>query len=328
MPQLDRFISLWLVIVAGLSAAIAPTTVIAQEYPTKPIRWIVPYPPGGTSDVVARLVGQKLTEVWKQPVLIENRGGANGNIGTEMAAKAAPDGYTLLLVANALTINQSLYSNLTFDAERDFAPVTQVLGQPNVLAVHPSLPVKSVREFIALGRSQPGALNYASGGAGNNNHLAAELFARMAGIKFTHVPYKGMSLGLAALLTGEVHFSFISVVSVAPHMKSGRLRVLGVTSAERVRAMPDLPTVAEAGLPGYEATTWVGVLVPAKTPRPVVLKLNQEIVRILKTAEVNERIASTGADVVASTPEKFAALIRGDLKRYSELIKAIGVRLD
>lgn len=328
MPRLDRFISHCSLLLAGLSAALAPAAVTAQEYPAKPIRWIVPYPPGGTSDVVSRLIGQKLTEVWKQPVLVENRGGANGNIGTEIAAKAPPDGYTVLFVANALTINQGLYSNLTFDAERDFAPVSAVLGQPNVLAVHPSLPAKSVKEFIALGRSQPGALNYASGGAGNNNHLAAELFARMCGIKVTHVPYKGMSLGVAALLTGEVHFSFVSVISAAPHMKSGRLRVLAVTSAERVRTMPDLPTVAEAGVPGYEATTWVGVVVPAKTPRPIVLKLNQEIVRILKIPEVNEQIARTGADVLASTPEKFAAIIRGDLKRYSELIKAIGVRLD
>ena len=203
-----------------------------------------------------------------------------------------------------------------------------MLAQPNVLAVHPSLPVKSVKEFIALGRSKPGALNYASGGAGNNNHLAAELFARMAGIKVTHVPYKGMSLGVAALLTGEVHFSFVTLISVSPHMKTGRLRVLAVTSAERVRAMPDLPTVAEAGVPGYEATSWVGVLVPAKTPRPIVLKLNQEIVRILKTPEVNEQIARAGAEVLAGTPEQFAAMIRSDLRRYSELTKAIGIRLE
>ncbi|HEV7392167.1 MAG TPA: tripartite tricarboxylate transporter substrate binding protein [Burkholderiales bacterium] len=328
MARLDWFLSRCSLVVAGLSAMLAPAAVMAQEYPAKSIRWIVPYPPGGTSDVVARLIGQKLTEAWKQPVLVDNRGGANGNIGTEIAAKAPPDGYTLLLVANALTINQGLYSSLTFDAEKDFAPVTAVLAQPNVLAVHPSLPVKSVKEFIALARSKPGALNYASGGAGNNNHLAAELFARMAGIKVTHVPYKGMSLGVAALLTGEVHFSFVTLISVSPYLKSGRLRVLAVTSAERVRSMPDLPTVAEAGVPGYEATSWVGVLVPAKTPRPIVLKLNQEIVRILKTPEVNEQIARSGADVLAGTPEQFAAMIRSDLKRYSELTKAIGIRLE
>jgi tripartite-type tricarboxylate transporter receptor subunit TctC len=328
MSRLYRCISRRSLVVGVLSAMLAPAAVMAQEYPAKSIRWIVPYPPGGTSDVVARVIGQKLTEAWKQPVLVDNRGGANGNIGTEIAAKAPPDGYTLLLVANALTINQGLYSNLTFDAEKDFAPVTAVLAQPNVLAVHPSLPVNSVKEFIALARSRPGALNYASGGAGNNNHLAAELFARMAGIKITHVPYKGMSLGVAALLTGEVHFSFVTLISVSPHMKSGRLRVLAVTSAERVRSMPDLPTVAEAGVPGYEATSWVGVLVPAKTPRPIVLKLNQEIVRILKTPEVNEQITRAGAEVLAGTPEQFAAMIRGDLKRYSELTKAIGIRLE
>ena len=315
-------------LVAALLFAFVSHALRAQDYPAKPIRWIVPYPPGGTSDFVARLMAQKLTEAWKQPVLIDNRGGANGNIGTEMVAKAPPDGYTLLLVANAFTINQSVYTNLTFDAERDFAPITTVLAQPNVLAVHPSLPVKSVKEFIGLARARPGELNYASGGTGNNNHLAAELFARMAGVRFTHVPYKGMSLGISALLTGEVHFTFATLVSVSPHIKSGRMRVLAVTSAERVHSMPELPTVAQAGVPGYEAASWVGVLVPAKTPQQIVAKLHQEIVRILKMPEVNEQIARTGAEVLANTPEQFAALIRGDIKRYSELTKAIGIRLN
>ena len=327
MSQHSRVARTWM-IAAGIAALFAWAPSFAQDYPAKSIRWIVPYPPGGTSDFVARMIGQKLSDAWKQAVLIDNRGGANGNIGTEMVAKAPPDGYTLLLVANALTINQGLYSNLTFHAERDFAPVTTILTQPNVLAVHPSLPVKTVKEFIALARSQPGALNYASGGAGNQNHLAPELFARMAGVKFTHVPYKGMSLGIAALLTGEVHFTFATLVSVAPHLKSGRVRLLAVTSAERVATMPNLPTIAEAGVPGFEAASWVGVLVPAKTPQPIVTKLNQEIVRILRTPEVNEQIARTGADVLANTPEQFATIIRGDLKRYGELSKALNIRLD
>jgi tripartite-type tricarboxylate transporter receptor subunit TctC len=324
MPERIRFASLS---IAGL-LGLAPCAAVAQDYPAKAIHWIVPYPPGGTSDFVARLMGQKLTEAWKQPVVIDNRGGANGNIGTEMAAKAAPDGYTLLLVANSLAINQSVYTNLTFDAVKDFAPVSAVLEQPNVLAVHPSLPAKSVKEFIALGRSKPGELNYASAGAGNNNHLAAELFARMAGIKVTHVPYKGMSLGIAALLMGEVHFTFATLVSVAPHLQSQRIRVLAVTSAERVSSMPSLPTVAEAGVPGYEATSWVGVLVPAKTPQAIVAKLHREIARILTAPEVSEQIARSGAEILASTPEKFAQIIRDDIKRYSELTKAIGIRLN
>ena len=327
MLRLSRLMSRCSLAIAAL-CALAPVPVAAQEYPTKPIRWIVPYPPGGTSDFVARLIGQKLTEAWKQPVLVDNRGGANGNIGTEMVARAAPDGYTLLLVANALTINQSVYSNLTFDAERDFTPITTILTQSNVIAVHPSLPVKSVKDFIALARSRPGELNYASGGAGNQNHLAAELFARMAGVKFTHVPYKGMSLGIAALLTGEVQFTFATLVSLAPYLKSGRVRVLAVTSSERVSSMPELPTVAQAGVPGFEASSWVGVLVPAKTPMPIVGRLHQEIVRILKTPDVNEQIARTGAEVAANTPEQFAAIIRSDIKRYSELTKAIGIRLN
>ena len=315
-------------LVAALLFACTTGALRAQDYPTKPIRWIVPYPPGGTSDFVARLIAQKLTETWKHAVLIDNRGGANGNIGTELVAKAPPDGYTLLLVANAFTINQSVYANLTFDAERDFAPITAVLAQPNVLAVHPSLPVKSVKEFIALARARPGDLNYASGGAGNNNHLAAELFARMAGVRFTHVPYKGMSLGISALLTGEVQFTFATLVSVSPYIKSGRIRVLAVTSAERVSSMPELPTVAQAGVPGYEAASWVGVLVPAKTPERIVARLNQEIVRILKTPDVNEQIARSGAEVLAGTPEQVAGIIRGDLKRYSELTKAIGIKIE
>ena len=318
--------SSWLVLAAvGL---LTPQALIAQEYPSKSIRWIVPYPPGGTSDFTARLIGQKLTDTWKQPVLIDNRGGANGNIGTEMAVKAPADGYTLLLVANALTINQGLYSNLTCDAERDLSPVTAILSQPTVLAVHPSLPVKTVKELIALGRSQPGALNYASGGAGNSNHLAAELFGRMSGVKVTHVPYKGMSLGIAALLTGEVHLTFASLVSVSPYINTGRLRVLAVTTLERVPALGNVPTVSEAGVPGFESNSWVGVLVPAKTPRTIVTKLNQEIVRILKTPEVNQQISKVGAEVLANSPEQFAKMIRDDIKRYGELTKAIGIRLD
>ena len=308
MPRRKRLIKQrWLLLIVLATAM--PATLLAQVYPVKSIRWVVPYSPGGTSDFIARLIGQMLTDAWKQTVVIENRPGANGNIGTELVAKAAPDGYTLLLVADAITVNQNLYPNLPFDAEKDFAPVTTILRQSMVLTVHPSLPVKSVQQFIALARARPAELNYSSGGSGNVNHIAAELFQSMAGVKLTHVPYKSMAPAISALLQGEVQLTFTTMISVAPHFKSGRLRALGITSAERNAALPDVPTIAESGVAGYEAGSWVGVLVPAQTPRAVVTKLNQEIVRILRTPHVNEQISRTGAEVVANTPEEFAALI-------------------
>jgi len=314
---------------AGLIAGAALAVPVgAQEYPTRPLRLIVPYTPGGTSDFLARMIGQKLTEAWKQSVVVENRGGANGNIGTDLAARAPPDGYTLLLVARAITINHSLYPSLPFDAERDFAPVTTILWQSMVLTVHPSLPVSSVKQFVALARARPGELNYSSGGSGNVNHIAAELLQSMAKIRLTHVPYKSMGPGISALLQGEVHLTFASLVSVAPHLKSGRLRVLGVSSRERNPALPDVPTIAEAGVPGYEEGSWIGILVPAKTPRNLVTRLNQEIVRILKTPEVTEQVNRTGADVAPSTPEEFTALIRADVRKYADLIRTAGIKLD
>ena len=308
----------------------AAGTALAQTapFPVKPIRWIVPYPPGGTSDFLARLIGQKLTEAWKQPVLVDNRAGANGNIGTEAVAKAPPDGYTMLFVASTMVINQGLYPNLSFDAERDFAPVTTVLWQPYVLVVHPSLPVKSVKELIALARARPGDLNYSSGGAGNANHIAAELFGTMGKVKLTHVPYRGQGPGIAALVAGEVHFTFASLVTAQPYQQSGRMRVIGVTGRERIAALPNVPTVSEAGVTGYTEGNWQGVLVPAKTPQPIVAKLNQEIVRIIRTTDVKDQILRVGADPIGNTPEQFAALIRADLKKYAELIKAVNLRLD
>jgi tripartite-type tricarboxylate transporter receptor subunit TctC len=328
MPRRKRLIKHhWLLLI--VMAATVPATVLAQVYPVKSIRWIVPYSPGGTSDFIARLVGQMLTDAWKQTVVIENRPGANGNIGTELAAKAAPDGYTLLLVADALTINQTLYPNLPFDAETDFAPVTTILRQSLLLTVHPSLPVKSVKQIIALARARPAELNYSSGGSGNVNHIAAELFQSMAGVKLTHVPYKSMAPAISALLQGEVQLTFTTLVSVAPHLKAGRVRAIGVSSRERNAALPDVPTIAESGVAGYEAGSWVGVLVPAPTPRPIVTKLNQEIVRILKTPNINEQISRSGAEVVANTPEEFALLIRTNVKKYGELIRNVGtIRLD
>lgn len=311
-----------------VAAASVPVAVQSQDYPSKAMRLIVPYTPGGTSDFVGRLVGQKLTETWKQTVVVENRGGANGNIGTDLVAKAPADGYTLLLVARAITINHSLYDNLPFDVERDFAPITTMLWQSLVLAVHPSVPITSVKKLITLARANPGELNYSSGGNGNVNHIAAELLQSMAKIKLTHVPYKSMAPGISALLQGEVHLTFATLVAVAPHLASGRLRVIGVSSRERNAAMPDVPTISESGVPGYEEGSWIGVLVAARTSRSIITRLNQELVRILRTPEVSDQIQRTGANVATSTPDEFSALIRADVKKYADLIKSAGIRLD
>ncbi len=317
----------WLVMVV-LGGLFAPAAGLAQEYPSKPIRWIIPYPPGGTSDFLARLIGQKITDSWKQIVVIDNRSGANGNIGTEAAAKAPADGYTMLLVASTFTMNPAVYSNLPFDSEKDFAPVTMILWQPYLLSVHPSLPATSVKQLIALARARPGAIDYSSGGVGNAVHIAAERFAAMAGVKLNHVPYRGVGLAIPALLAGEVQLMMASAVAVQPYLKSGKIRILGVTGLKRVPSLPDVPTVAEAGVPGFEEGNWQAVLVPSRTPRPIVNKLNQELVRIVRTPDVSEQILRVGADVIANTPDEAAAIVKTDLKKYADVIKTLNIRLD
>lgn len=318
---------LWLLIIF-LVGVLAPVTGLAQEYPSKPIRWIIPYPPGGTSDFLARLIGQKITDSWKQNVLIDNRAGANGNIGTDAAAKAPADGYTMLLVASTFAMNPAVYLNLPFDSEKDFAPVTMILWQPYLLSVHPSLPVTSVKQLIALARARPGAIDYGSGGIGNAVHIAAERFAAMAGVKLTHVPYRGVGLAIPALLAGEVQLMMASSVAIQPYVKSGKIRILGVTGLKRIPALPDLPTVAEAGVPGFEEGNWQAVLVPSRTPRPIVNRLNQQLVRILRTPDVSAQILRVGADVIANTPDEAAAIVKTDLKKYADVIKALNIRLD
>ena len=314
--------------VFALALAAWVPSIGAQEFPARTVRWIVPYPPGGTSDFLARLIGQKLTERWKQVVVVDNRGGAGGNIGTEAAANAAADGYTMLLVASTMTINQSLYPKLAFDAVRSFAPVTNLLWQPYALAVHPSLPVRSVRDLVALARARPGALDYSSGGNGNGGHIAAALFAASAGVKLTHIPYRGMGPAILALVQGNVQLTFASVLVVAPHLGSGRLRVLGITGRDRVAAMPDVPTISEAGVPGYVEGNWQGVLVPAGTPREIISTLNREIVRVVRSPEIAQQIVRLGADVIASSPDEFASVIRADLERYAEVVRNAGIRPD
>lgn len=310
------------------SVLFVATSAPAQEYPSKPIRCIVPYAPGGSSDFLARLIGQKLTEAWGQQMVVDNRAGAAGNIGTDAAAKAPPDGYTMLLVASTVTMNPSIYPKLPFDTEKDLAPVTQILWQPWLLSVHPSLPVTNLKQLLALAKAKPGALNYASGGSGTSGHIAAELFASMAGVKFTHVPYRSLGPAGTALLTGEVQLVFQSPIAGLEHVHSGRIRAIGVSGRKRMAALPQVPTLLEGGLPGYDEGNWQGVFVPAHTPRPVVSKLNQELVRILRTAEVTDQVRRVGGDVIASTPEEFSAVVRADLKKYAALVKAVGIRPD
>ncbi len=299
----------------------------AQGYPSKPVRLIVPFAPGGGSDYVARIVGQKFLEAFGQPLVIDNRGGAGGAIGTELAAKSAPDGYTLLLgSAGPLTIQPGLSARLPYDSVKDLAPITLVSTVPYVMVVHPSLPVKNVRELVALARAKPGQLNFGSPGNGTTTHLATELFKVVAKMDAVHVPYKGVAPAVPDLLAGQTQFMSGDLSTLMPQVKAGRLRALAVTAATRSPLAPELPTVAESGLPGYEAIGWFAILAPGATPRELVTRLNAAIVKGITDADAREKLAALGGDVVANTPAEFAARIRDDLEKWSKLIKAIGLK--
>ena len=314
-------------VVFVFTAAAMPT--LAQQYPAKAVRMIVGFPAGGTSDIMARLTGQKLSEAWGQTFIIDNRPGAGGNIGTELVAKAAPDGYTLLVSpGSTLTSNPAVYSKVPFDTVRDFAPVTIIAGVPNALVVHPSVPANNVKELIALAKSRPGQLAYASTGAGQSTHLSAELLKLSAGINMIHVPYKGSAPALVDIVAGQVSVMFDNLPSVLPFIKSGRLKPLAVSSTTRSRALPELPTVAESGVPGFDVTVWFAVLAPAATPREIVNRLNAEIVKAIKTPDMRERLAQQGADPVGNTPEDFAAVIRRDLAKWAKVVKGANIKLD
>jgi tripartite-type tricarboxylate transporter receptor subunit TctC len=295
-------------------------------YPNKPIRWIVGYTPGGTADMLARAVGQKLTEAWGQQVIVENRPGAGTNIGTEVAAKSAPDGYTLFMPTVANAINPTLYPKLSFDILRDFVHITNFAKVPGIVVVHPSVPARNVKELVALAKAHPDALRHGSTGIGSPHHLAGEIFKSMAGVRMVHVPYRGATPAITDIVAGHIEVYFGAMVSTLPHAKSGRVRALGVTTLKRVAAVPDIPTISEQGLKGFETGSWFGVSVPTGTSKDIVNRLHREAVRILALPEVRDRMAAEGAEFVGDTPEQFTAFIRSEMDKWGRAVKASGAR--
>ena len=310
---------------------VAPTDAFAQsaaDYPNKRIRFLLGYPPGGATDPIARAVGQKLSQAWSQPVVIEHRPGAATNIASELLARSAPDGYTLFLTTVANAINPTLYPKLGYDPVRDFAFVTNIAKVPGIIVSHPSVPVKNVRDLVALAKAQPDALSYASPGAGSTHHLVGELFKTATGTKLIHVPYKGAGPALNDTAGGHVEICFGALVSTLPHVKSGRLRALGVTSLKRAAAAPSVPTLDEQGVKGFETASWYGVVVPAGTPPDIVNKLNAEIVRALADPQVRNWMVGEGAEIVADTPEQYAAFFKSELVKWGKAVKVSGAKAE
>ena len=299
----------------------AATVANAQEFPVRAVRIIVPSSPGGGTDILARQLAAKLTERWGQQVVADNRPGAGQMIGISLVAKSPPDGYTVVMTATPLALNTALYKKVPYDPIRDFAPVTQVAAMPNLLVAHPALPVRNVKQLIALAKSRPGEVAYASSGFGTGPHLSMELFNYMTGIRVLHVPYKGTGPGLLDAISGHVQLLMSTLLPPLPHLKSGRLRALGVTSAKRVSSLPDVPAIAEGGAPGYDVVGWYGVAVPAGTPQPVVAKLNADFVAAIHTPEIREKLAADGAEAVGSKPEEFGALIKSEIERWSKVVE-------
>ena len=320
--------STWSWLAAALAAAGLLPPAAAQNYPVKTIRLIVHSAPAGTSDILGRIIAQKLTESLGQQVVVENRPGASGIIGVEAAVKSAPDGYTMLITQTSIAINPSMFAKLPYNAMRDLAPVTQLVQGPNVLVVHPSVPATSVKGFIALAKAKPGALVVGSPGSGTSPHLSAELFKVMSGTDMIQVQYKGAGQAIISLLAGEIGVMFTTTPTCIQYIKAGRLRPLGVTTMKRTPALPDVPAIAEAGVPGYESTQWFGILVPAGTPRPIVERLNQEIVRAIRAPEMRDKLNSEGLEVVGSTPAEFAAHIKLETEKWAKVIKTMGIKAE
>jgi tripartite-type tricarboxylate transporter receptor subunit TctC len=312
-----------------LLAALACAQAAAQPaYPARPVRFIVPSAAGGGTDIIARAISVKLGERLSQQFVVDNRPGAGQMIGIELAAKSPADGYTILMAASTLAINPVMYKQVPYDPVRDFAPITQAATLPNVLAVHPSLPVKSVAELVAYAKENPGKLNFASAGIGTSPQMSIELLKSMTGIDMVHIPYKGTAPGVVDLLAGQVLVMAPNVLTALPHIKSGKLRALAVTSAKRSEALPEVPTVAEAGVPGYDSTQWYGVLAPSGTPREIVARLHDAIVRALRDPEVGKRLAADGAEAVGSSPEEFAAFIKSEGEKWAKVAAAAGIKAE
>ena len=309
-----------------LPAALSGAAHAAEGYPQRPIRMIVAYPPGGGTDQVGRVMAEKLTENLGQNVVVDNRGGATGNIGTELAARATPDGYTLLMGNVAPnSVNVSLFQKLGFDPVKDFAPISLVAMTPNILVAHPSVPVQTVKDLIALAKAKPGVLNFPSAGVGSSSHLAGEMLKSMAGIDMVHVPFKGGGPSLIALISGQVQIMFATMPAAMPHVKSGKVRPVAVTTAHRSKAMPELPTIAETGVAGYEAATWYGMLAPAGTPKAVIDRLHGEVVKIL-AGNTRQRLEAQGFEPAGTRPAEFAAYIKSEIAKWAKVIKEAGIR--
>ena len=313
-------------IALAVLAAIAALPAAAQTYPNRPIRLVVPSSPGGGTDITGRIVANKLSEQLGQQVVVDNRAGAGTIIGIEIAAKAPPDGYTLLMGLSTLAINPSMYAKLPYDALRDLAPISLAVLSPNILTVHPSVPAKTVKEFIALAKAKPGTITFGSAGQATSPHLSGELLKVLAKIDIVHVPFKGSGQSVISSISGEIAANFPSVPTAIPYIKAGKLRGLGVTRAKRTAALPDVPSIAEAGVPGYEATQWFGMLAPAGTPRPIIDRLNHEMVKLLKSPEVRDRLIADGTDPAPTTPEEFGAYIKSETEKWTKVIKAAGIK--
>jgi tripartite-type tricarboxylate transporter receptor subunit TctC len=316
-------------LIAAIAAALFPIAGAAQDYPQRPVRVILGVPAGGTPDLLARTVIPSMSEMLGQPLVVDNRGGAGGRIGAELAAHAAPDGYTLFMTSpGALTVAPHITRSLPYDAIRDFAPISLIATGPFLLLVHPSVPAKSVKELIALDKAAPGKLDYASSGSGTPNHMAMELFKSMAGVSFNHVPYKGAPQAVTDLLGGRVSATMNSIGPVLAHLKAGKLRALGIASTKRSPQMPDVPTIAEAGVPGYESGSWMGLLAPAKTPAKIIARVGDVAVKVVHAADTHARLESLGAEPVGGTPREFAARIRRESEQAAKIVKTAGVRIE
>jgi tripartite-type tricarboxylate transporter receptor subunit TctC len=315
-------------LIAGVTLALFAGAVVAQSYPNKPVRVVIPWPPGGSNDVVGRIVLQKVAEYTGQQFIVDNRGGAAGSIGADVVAKAPADGYTIMVHSTSHVGNAHLYKKLPYDTLKDFTGVALLAAQPGALAVHPSLPVKTVKDFITLAKNRPGTINYSSSGNGSAPHLSMALLVAMTGINIVHIPYKGGAPQVTALVSGETQASLATVSTVLTHVQSGRLRAIGVSSAKRSGTLPDVPTIAEAGVPGYEMSPWIGVFVPAATPKDIIVRLNTEINKALRSPDVSQLLASQALDALGGTPEEFDVRIKADYEKYAKLIKLTGAKVD